>query len=94
LADALLAAKAARVIAEQEAVWEAERIVEQASEEAEGVYTSLLNMDADEYALLELAADLMKLERYFHGRSRGVSFRIVRGVSFRMGEMNRPQGAR
>ena len=35
LCEALLAAKAARMIAQQEAVWEAERVVEQAAEEVE-----------------------------------------------------------
>jgi hypothetical protein len=115
LGDALLAAKAARVIAGQEAVWEAERIVEQAAEEveqaaweakerdeqagwdqwlaewdaeeAEGVDTVPLNTDEDEYALLEVPAHLMKLNRHFHGRSHGGLFRVMRGVSLRMGEM-------
>jgi hypothetical protein len=90
LADRLQVAKLERALAEQDAVWEAEQIAKQAAEAAaeaaKGVDTTLLDMDEDEQALLEVSAELMKLERYFHGRSSGFSVRIVRGLSYRVGE--------
>jgi hypothetical protein len=85
-----LLAKAANVIAEQEAVWEAERQEEAARELAEAtpesVETTLFNLGDDERALLETPADYLELERYVRSRSRGWSFRIVRGISYRVGE--------
>jgi hypothetical protein len=87
--DSWLHLKAAQEIARTEAGWEVERAEEAAREAAEPawVYSDLLGLDEDERVLFEEDADNLKLERYFRGRSRGFSFRIARGITYRTGEM-------
>jgi hypothetical protein len=72
-----------------EAAWEVERAEEAAREAAQfkTVISSLLGLDEDEQVLFEDEADYLELERYFRARSRGFSFRIASGITYRTGEM-------